>query len=108
MKDSELRSTLEALRATLSDLATRVERLEALATRPEPAAREAAAAPPPEAVPVAPPPEVIPEHIVLALSAAVAAFLGERAHIRTIRLVSSAAWAQQGRVWVQASHRLPR
>ena len=35
----------------------------------------------------------------------VAAFLGERAHIRQIRLVSSTAWAQQGRVSIQASHR---
>jgi methylmalonyl-CoA carboxyltransferase 12S subunit len=43
---------------------------------------------------------------VLAISAAVAAYLGVRAHIRQIRLVSTGAWAQQGRVSIQASHRL--
>jgi methylmalonyl-CoA carboxyltransferase 12S subunit len=106
MKDSELRSTLEALKATLDDLASRVARLEAgAASAPSPAPPRATEAPAPVAAPAA---EAIPEHVVLALAAAVAAFLGERAHIRTIRLISSAAWAQQGRVSVQASHRLPR
>ena len=42
------------------------------------------------------------------ISAAVAAFLGKRAHVRQVRLISSSAWAQQGRVSVQASHRLER
>jgi methylmalonyl-CoA carboxyltransferase large subunit len=50
--------------------------------------------------------EGITEEEVLAISAAVAAFLGVRAHIRQIRLVSTNAWAQQGRVYIQASHRL--
>jgi methylmalonyl-CoA carboxyltransferase large subunit len=48
----------------------------------------------------------VTEEEVLAISAAVAAYLGVRAHIRQIRLVSSGAWAQQGRVSIQASHRL--
>lgn len=47
----------------------------------------------------------LPEEILLVLSAAVAAFLGERAHIRQARLVHTDAWAQQGRVSVMASHR---
>ncbi|MEI9971586.1 MAG: hypothetical protein WDO73_05725 [Ignavibacteriota bacterium] len=51
-------------------------------------------------------PEGITEEDVLAVSAAVAAYLGVRAHIRQIRLVSSGAWAQQGRVSIQASHML--
>jgi methylmalonyl-CoA carboxyltransferase large subunit len=50
--------------------------------------------------------EGITEEELLAISAAVAAFLGVRAHIRQIRLVSTNAWAQQGRVSIQASHRL--
>ena len=43
-----------------------------------------------------------------AFGAAVAAYLGERAHVRQIRLISSQAWGQQGRVTVQASHTLHR
>ncbi|HUO29851.1 MAG TPA: hypothetical protein VMU80_11585 [Bryobacteraceae bacterium] len=56
----------------------------------------------------APAEEVAPE-IVLVISAAVAAFLGKRARVRGARLVRTApsnAWAQQGRVFVQASHNL--
>ncbi len=52
--------------------------------------------------------EVTPE-IIMVLTAAVAAFLGKRARIRSARLVRAApssAWAQQGRVFVQASHNL--
>jgi methylmalonyl-CoA carboxyltransferase large subunit len=52
--------------------------------------------------------EVAPE-IIMVLTAAVAAFLGKRARIRGARLVRTApsnAWAQQGRVFVQASHNL--
>ena len=51
--------------------------------------------------------EIAPD-VLLAIAAAVAAYLGERAHIRQIRLISSAAWGQQGRVNVQASHTLHR
>ena len=50
--------------------------------------------------------EGITEEEVLAISAAVAAFLGVRAHIKQIRLIGGNAWAQQGRVSIQASHRL--
>lgn len=48
----------------------------------------------------------ISEEEVLAISAAVAAWLGVQAHIRQIRLIRTGAWAQQGRVTIQASHRL--
>jgi methylmalonyl-CoA carboxyltransferase large subunit len=58
------------------------------------------------AKPVQAAPAVITEDELLAISAAIGAFLGVRAHIRQIRLVSTAAWAQQGRVSIQASHRL--
>jgi len=66
---------------------------------------EKAAAPAPAPAPAE---EVAPE-IVLVISAAVAAFLGKRARVRGARLVRTApsnAWAQQGRVFVQASHNL--
>ena len=48
----------------------------------------------------------ITEEEVLAISAAIGAYLGVRAHIRQIRLLSTSAWAQQGRVSIQASHTL--
>jgi methylmalonyl-CoA carboxyltransferase large subunit len=41
----------------------------------------------------------------MVITAAVAAFLGERGHVRQVRLLHSDAWAQQGRVSVMASHR---
>jgi methylmalonyl-CoA carboxyltransferase large subunit len=43
---------------------------------------------------------------LLVISAAVAAYLGKKPHIRQIRLVGTTAWAQQGRVTIQASHAL--
>ena len=44
------------------------------------------------------------EDEMLAVSAAVAAFLGVKTRIRQVRLVHSATWAQVGRVGIQASH----
>jgi methylmalonyl-CoA carboxyltransferase large subunit len=85
------------------------------ATVVAPAVPVAAAPPAPvktEAVPVPAPPvadEVTPE-ILMVLSAAVAAFLGKKARVRsarTLRPLGASAWAQQGRVFVQASHSLP-
>jgi methylmalonyl-CoA carboxyltransferase large subunit len=46
------------------------------------------------------------EELLLVISAAIAAFLGKKPHIRQIRLLGSAAWPQQGRVTIQASHAL--
>ena len=43
----------------------------------------------------------IPEETVLAISAAVAAFLGHTAKLKQIHYRTGAAWAQQGRVAVQ-------
>ena len=128
-----LQKALDALVAQLSAFNARLEKLEAAgATLPvavaapaaEPAA-EAAAAPMPEAQPLEAQPPVaqaaavepapvqpdkavdeFSEELLLALSAAVAAYLGKRPHIRAIRLLGSSAWAQQGRVFVQASHQL--
>ena len=44
------------------------------------------------------------EEDMVAISAAVAAFLGVRAQIRQVRLVQSSAWAQVGRSGIHASH----
>ena len=103
MNDADLRQALDEIRGMLAELARRVTALEGSAAKPDtPAARAVAPAPAAVAEPV------LTEEIVLAITAAVAAFLGERAHVRQIRLISSSAWAQQGRVSVQASHRLAR
>jgi hypothetical protein len=48
----------------------------------------------------------ITEDEILAISGALAAYFGVRVHIRQIRLIGSRAWAQEGRVSIQASHRL--
>jgi methylmalonyl-CoA carboxyltransferase 12S subunit len=82
---------LELLKAQLAELAARIARIESGGNRPE------------EHAPADVDP---PADIVLAISAAVAAYLGERAHIRSIRLVGTSRWTQQGRLSIQASHRL--
>ena len=88
-----------------------VERLEALIEDRTAKPALATVTPPPTAQKPKEPEkveEVSPETILI-LSAAVAAFLGKRARIRSARLVRTApsnAWVQQGRVFVQASHNL--
>ena len=85
--------TLEALRQEVARLGQRVAALER-ATAPAPAPAPAAAE--------------LSEELVLVIGAAVAAFLGKRAHVRQIRLLGTAGWAQQGRLTIQASHALER
>ena len=46
------------------------------------------------------------EETVMVICAAVAAYLGVQAPIRQIRLLHSHPWGQQGRVTIQASHRI--
>jgi methylmalonyl-CoA carboxyltransferase large subunit len=91
---ARLIETVEALRGDLVRLSDRV------------AALEAAADGKPRAPAPLPPAEEIREEMILVISAAVAAYLGKRPHIRQVRLLRSDAWAQQGRVTIQASHRL--
>jgi methylmalonyl-CoA carboxyltransferase large subunit len=43
------------------------------------------------------------EELLIAISAAVAAYLGVKPHIRQIRLLSSVPWSHEGRVTIQAS-----
>jgi methylmalonyl-CoA carboxyltransferase large subunit len=102
-----LSEELDALRAHLLALTEKIHELEGAANAApshsvEVEAEERVAAPP-EPPPVG---EEITEEILLALSAAVAAYLGKRVPIRTVRLLGSTQWAQQGRVSIQASHRL--
>jgi methylmalonyl-CoA carboxyltransferase large subunit len=110
----DLRATLQEILAQLANLADRVSGLEQLASIsgaepavPPPsdevvaAVAEPAPTPPPVAVEAG-----ITEEEVLAISAALAAWLGVHPHIRQIRLIRTGAWAQQGRVTIQASHRL--
>jgi methylmalonyl-CoA carboxyltransferase large subunit len=104
-KTSELEILIRDIRAELAALAERVAQLET------PAAPVVAAAAPEVAVAVAESaapagPEPIGEEELLAISAALAAYFGVRVHVRQIRLISTSAWAQQGRVSIQASHRL--
>jgi methylmalonyl-CoA carboxyltransferase large subunit len=95
-----LNDELEALRAQMVALTSKMAELAA-----EDAGTQSGA-PAPVAAAAEPEPEEISEEILMAISAAVAAYLGKRARIRTVRLLSSTAWAQQGRVNIQASHRL--
>ncbi|HEY3384649.1 MAG TPA: hypothetical protein VGK32_23050 [Vicinamibacterales bacterium] len=110
-----------ALAARIAELEERIARLEsardaAVANLVAPAPAHMAPprlAPTPVAAPESEPladavtvaHEEVTEEVLLVISAAVAAFLGERAHVRQVRLVTSEAWAQQGRVSVMASHR---
>jgi methylmalonyl-CoA carboxyltransferase large subunit len=88
---ARLADTLEALRREVGRLGERVAALET-------------------ARPVAPAPAVagdgLSEELVLVISAAIAAYLGKKPHIRQIRLIGTAGWAQQGRLTIQASHAL--
>lgn len=87
---------IEALRAQLAQLSDRLTQIEqAVAVRPG-----GSSVAPAEADNVA-------EDLASVIAAAVAAYLGVRPHIRQIRLVGDASWAQQGRVTIQASHALP-
>ena len=93
---ADVSAGLEALRQEVARLAERVAALEAAAGT----APRASAPVPPAAVKSA----GLSEELLLVISAAVAAYLGKRPHIRQIRLLGSAAWAQEGRVTIQASH----
>lgn len=114
LNDPELTQTLVALQQAVAALTDRVALLEARLT---PLPSESVA--PPEPLPVSAPASVaaaateqsdeeMSPAVLLAIAAAVAAYLGERAHVRQVRLISSNAWGQQGRVSVQASHALHR
>ena len=109
----ELLDIIQDLRAQLNALTQRVEHVESAAPavlsvvgQALPPANSASEGAPSAIAPVAEAPLAITEEELLAISAAIAAFLGVRAHIRQIRLISSNMWAQEGRATIQASHRL--
>jgi methylmalonyl-CoA carboxyltransferase large subunit len=119
--DTELLKTLEAIQRSLESLTARVARLESQLVdvyAHEDEEQSLEPAPGRDGSPSRPslPAEGrkadvesgIDPDVILAISAAVAAYLGERAHVKQIRLISSQAWGQQGRVSVQASHALYR
>jgi methylmalonyl-CoA carboxyltransferase large subunit len=119
-ESAALRATLEDIRSQLAKLSERVAGLEQLASMSGSESVPVAVArpveiPTPAAAPATPTTATtstlaeaagISEEEVLAISAALAAWLGVQAHIRQIRLIRTGAWAQQGRVTIQASHRL--
>ncbi len=115
---TEVQDTLAALRAELAKLSERMAGMEAALRNAGTALGSVSAAPP--AAPAPAPAKVadkvaaaaakpaangeISEETLLVISAAVAAFLGKKAKLRGIRVLSSASWAHQGRVSIQASH----
>ncbi len=100
-----LAEVLEGMKAQLAALAERVEQLERAAPKMPAGANPPALRAPKEHPPQSARPEITEEELI-AVSAALAAYLGVRVRIRQIRLLSSPAWAQQGRVSIQASHNL--
>ena len=85
----------------IRELRLRIEKLEALLAASAQKEKQQSVAPSPIRSEIAP-------DILLAISAAVAAFLGKRATIHQIRLTGTTAWAMQGRATVQASHGIVR
>jgi methylmalonyl-CoA carboxyltransferase large subunit len=90
----ELLQSIEVLRAEIARLGERVSTLESRLTLAGPKAPSAET--------------TVSQETVLIIAAAVAGFLGKKAPIRQIRLLGSDAWAQRGRVTIQASHKLAR
>jgi methylmalonyl-CoA carboxyltransferase 12S subunit len=93
-----LTQALEELRAEMARLDKRIAALEAQGVAAK--AGPAAGAPP-----VLKAKDL--ERLVFLISAAVAAYLGVKPHIKRIQLLGGGSWAQQGRVTIQASHSLP-
>jgi methylmalonyl-CoA carboxyltransferase large subunit len=102
--DTQVMDTLTTLRQELSRLGERVAALEAVVTPP--VHEEKRAAVPTGRETPAPPAETLSEEVIAVISAAIAAYLGKKPHIRQIRLLGTTTWAQQGRVTIEASHAL--
>ncbi len=88
---------VRSLEAKIEELENRIAKLESMVAAVQMAPSASGDSPATTGTGVAP-------EIILAISAAVAAFLGKRASIRQIRLTGETPWAMQGRATVQASH----
>jgi methylmalonyl-CoA carboxyltransferase large subunit len=80
---TDTNDTVAELRALLAELAARVQTLEEDAAQRHPE---------------------VSEDVLLAISAACAAYLGKRATIKQVHLHRGTTWASQGRAVVQQSH----
>jgi methylmalonyl-CoA carboxyltransferase large subunit len=102
----KIAAALEGIQQQVASLADRIAALEQQSSATS-AGPEAQAAPAEEQTAAGVREEIAPE-VLLAISAAVAAYLGHRAHIRAVRLIATTRWSQEGRVSIQASHYLNR
>jgi methylmalonyl-CoA carboxyltransferase large subunit len=80
---SETNDTVAELKALVAELAARVQTLEEQAAQRHPE---------------------VSEDVLLAISAACAAYLGKRATIKQVHLRRGSSWASQGRAAAQQSH----
>lgn len=80
---SESHDTVAELKALVAELVARVQLLEEQAARRHPE---------------------VSEDVLLAISAACAAYLGKRAVVKQVHLRRSTTWASQGRAAAQQSH----
>jgi methylmalonyl-CoA carboxyltransferase large subunit len=80
---SETHDTVAELKALVAELAARVQTLEEQAAQRHPD---------------------VNEDVLLAISAACAAYLGKRATIKQVHLRRGSGWASQGRAAAQQSH----
>ncbi|ABF42025.1 hypothetical protein Acid345_3024 [Candidatus Koribacter versatilis Ellin345] len=108
-----LEMQMDELRARQTELAEQLKAVQRSITAkaepvPPPPVNVNASKPTATAEPAPPKPAAIPEEIMLVIAAAVAAFVGKSARIRSARYMheGQSPWAQQGRVFIQASHNL--
>jgi len=80
---SETIDTVAELKAQVAELIARVQALEEQASRRHPE---------------------VSDDVVLAISAACAAYLGKRAKIKQVHLLRGGVWASQGRAAIHQSH----
>jgi hypothetical protein len=97
---ADVADALRAVRDELARLSERVGALEAAAFRAQSGARAAGDG--------APASQGANDALLAVLSAAVAAYLGKKPRIRSVRVLSSPEWGRQGRLLIQASHALER
>ncbi len=90
---AKVAEAIESLRQEVARLGTRVSALESAAVTRAPRLS-------------VPDSAELDDELLMTISAAVAAYLGVKPHIRQIRLIGSSTWAQHGRATIQASHAL--